>query len=45
MQNLGKEVPQEELIDVFPAKEGEGNLYYGLIGYVYNLMKKKKAWR
>jgi len=29
---LGKEVPQEDLIDVFPAKEGEGNLYYGLIG-------------
>jgi len=30
--NLGKEVPQEELADAFPAPEGELNMYYGQIG-------------
>jgi len=29
---LGKKVPEEELIDYFPAEEGELNLYYGRIG-------------
>jgi len=29
---LGKPVPQEELKDAFPAKEGELNFYYGQIG-------------
>lgn len=32
MQEIGKKVVQDELIDVFAASEGSINLYYGLIG-------------
>jgi len=32
MKELGKKVPDEEKVDIFPAPEGELNLYYGQIG-------------
>jgi len=31
-EDLGKLVPESELVDTFPAEEGELNMYYGRIG-------------